>query len=515
MPRSLAVYAVGSLRGEGGGRLKFLVDTNILIAIEPVQTALEPTARVAAEFIGMALAAGHAVVRHEAQEADRARDRDPDRSRARDVLYQKYPKLGRSRSLPAVQAELGSPAEGSNDWVDNQLLIAVKAEAVDILVTEDQGVHSKAGRIGISGQVLTATDARDMLVALLPSPPAPLPAIEWISAAQLEPDPIFDSVRADYPGFDGWLATCRKEGRDTCVIRAPDGSYAAVSILTSKSKKFDIRAKWLKICQFKVADEFRGHRYGELLLKAVFDYRLRHGFDAAYVTVFDKYDGLVRLLKEFGFEEFAARTGPGELILTKLFRPTAEDLASLDPLAYHVTFGPPALKLAPEDTFVIPIRPEYHRVLFPEAETGFATPQLSFGFAQPRTDHPFGNAIRKAYLCRAPSNQLGPGSTILFYRSVDRRALTVLGVVEQAVRLSTAEEIARVVSNRTVYTLQQIEHMTAKGELLVILFRQDRVLSKPIALAECVRSQLLSSWPMSITAVHRSGFPWLSSRIDG
>ena len=491
------VYAVGIFRGRVA-RLKFLVDTNILIAIEPVQTALEPTARAAAEFVGMASAAGYSVVRHEAQEADRARDRDTERSRARDVLYRKYPKLGRVRALPDVEAALGSPAENTNDWVDNQLLIAVKAEAVDFLVTEDQGVHSKAVRLGIAGQVLTATDARDMLVALLPSPPAPLPSIEWITAAQLEPDPIFDSVRADYSGFDEWL-----------VIRGPSGSYAAVSILTSKDKKFDIRAKWLKICQFKVADDFRGHRYGELLLKAVFDYRLRHGFDAAYVTVFDKYDGLIRLLKEFGFEEHLSRTGVGEVILIKRFRP------SLDPLAFHVRFGPPAVKLDPDQTFAIPIRPEYHRVLFPEAEIGFATPQLSFGFAQPKGDHPFGNAIRKAYLCRSPSNQLAPGSTILFYRSADLRALTVVGVVERAVRLNTSDEIARMVGNRTVYTLEQIEAMTTTGPVLVILFRQDRILARPLTLAECSRSQLLSSWPMSITAVHRSGLPWLSSKIAG
>ena len=78
--------------------MKFLVDTNILIAIEPVQTELEPTARVASDFIGMALTAGHNVVRHEAQEADRARDRDVDRSRAREVLFNKYPRLGASSS---------------------------------------------------------------------------------------------------------------------------------------------------------------------------------------------------------------------------------------------------------------------------------------------------------------------------------------------------------------------------------------------------------------------------------
>jgi GNAT superfamily N-acetyltransferase len=429
------------------------------------------------------------------------------------VLFRKYPRLGAVRVLPDTEAELGSPAQGSNDWVDNQLLVAVKAGAVDFLVTEDQGVHRKAARIGIADLVLTAADARQMLATLVPGPPASLPSIEWISAAEIDDDPIFDSVREDYPDFDEWLATCRKEGRDTCVIHAPDGSYAAISILTPKDKKFGVRAKWLKICQLKVADPYRGRRYGELLLKAVFDYRLRHGFDAAYLTVFDKYDGLIRLLKAYGFDEFEGRSDRGEMILTKPFRPTASDLATLDPLTYHVRFGPPALKPAIDRTYVIPIRPEYHRSLFPEAERRPGAPQLSFGFAEPDVDHPFGNAIRKAYLCHSPSNQLVAGSTIVFYRSEDLHALTVVGVVEQTARLETADEITRMVGNRTVYSLKQIEHMAAEGPVLVILFRQDRVLGEPISLAECTQRQLLSSWPMSITAVRRSGFEWLSSKI--
>jgi hypothetical protein len=231
--------------------------------------------------------------------------------------------------------------------------------------------------------------------------------------------------------------------------------------------------------------------------------------------VFEKYDGLTRLLKMYGFDDLDSRTRRGELIVSKSFRPAATEATAIDALTYHVRYGPPALKLDPEQTFAIPIRPEYHRLLFPEAEWQVRGPQLSFEFAEPDVDHPFGNAIRKAYLCHSPSNQLVAGSTIVFYRSEDLQSLTVVGVVEQAARLETADQITRMVGNRTVYTLEQIEHMAAEGPVLVILFRQDRVLSEPISLAECTQRQLLSSWPMSITAVRRSGFEWLSSKIVG
>jgi hypothetical protein len=44
------LFMLRAFSWEGVARLKFLVDTNILIAIEPVQTELEPTARVATEL---------------------------------------------------------------------------------------------------------------------------------------------------------------------------------------------------------------------------------------------------------------------------------------------------------------------------------------------------------------------------------------------------------------------------------------------------------------------------------
>ena len=42
----------------------------------------------------------------------------------------------------------------------------------------------------------------------------------------------------------------------------------------------------LKLSTFKVADEYRGTRYGELLLKAVFAHIARDHDDHAWVTVF-------------------------------------------------------------------------------------------------------------------------------------------------------------------------------------------------------------------------------------
>jgi len=41
--------------------------------------------------------------------------------------------------------------------------------------------------------------------------------------------------------------------------------------------------------------------------------------------------------------------------------------------------------------------------------------------------HPFGNALRKAYLCHASTRRLEPGAPLLFYRSKDEKAVFVVG----------------------------------------------------------------------------------------
>jgi GNAT superfamily N-acetyltransferase len=489
--------------------MKILVDTNVLIALEPVGSDLEPLTLIAAEFLGLAAAGGHLVVRHSAQDVDRANDRNEARRRARDVLLAKYPLLPKVRSMPPeLEAVLGSYLLGSNDWVDNQLIGALEANAVDFLVTEDAGIHRKGRRAGLGDRIFRVADVRDMLRTFLDEPPPAPPAVRWMRATEIqERDPIFDSVRADYDDFDRWLAKCRVETRDVAIIEDEAGAYAAVCIVTRKSDKFATHGRFLKVCQFKVDDRYRGRRYGELLLKAMFEYRRTNGYDFAYVTAFERQDGLIRLFEDFGFSRWVERSPRGEVVLVKGFRASETDRETTTPLDFHVRFGPPALNPDPRQTFVVPIQPEFHRLLFPDAES-----QLSLGLRLDELDRPFGNSLRKAYLCHAQVRALAPGATLLFYRSHDLKALTCVGVVERSSREDDVTEIARIVGKRTVYSYQQIEELAAKP-VLTILFRQDRILEVPIPLADMVQAQLLSAHPQSITTIKEEGFQWMMGRI--
>ena len=105
-------------------------------------------------------------------------------------------------------------------------------------------------------------------------------------------DPIFESVRADYPGFDEWFDKCRRQHRD-CWVLEIDGEIAGLVIHKRETRAEagtkGLGPKILKICTFKVRDEFQGEKFGELLLKQVLWFGQQNKYDLTYVTAFSKH----------------------------------------------------------------------------------------------------------------------------------------------------------------------------------------------------------------------------------
>ena len=94
--------------------------------------------------------------------------------------------------------------------------------------------------------------------------------------------------------------------------------------------------------QVQVAIESAGFRLGELLLKAVFQYARNRKFHSLYVTVFERHEGLVALMQDFGFVEHDARTGLGELVLVKRLNSESSDCSAMD---HHLLYGPGAVRI--------------------------------------------------------------------------------------------------------------------------------------------------------------------------
>lgn len=491
--------------------MKFLLDTNVLIPLEPTRAGdLEPTTPAALELVRLARETGQDVYLHPASREDLARDTDEERRTLREVRLQQYPRLPDPPGMsPRVEGTLGVVDRTSNHHVDHLLLSAVDAEAVDCLITEDGQLRRKAVRLGLADRVLSLPDALATLRALFPSLPTPPPAVEATYAHALDSaDPIFESFRSDYGAgvFDDWLTRCKRKHRHTWIVRR-EGAIAAFSIVKDEDEADvpgSLNGKVLKLCSFKVAEGSRGFRYGELLLKSVFGYALANAHDWVYVTVFPRHEQLTGLFEDFGFRTIDERSALGEIILVKPMAPSLE-AAPADAVVYHRRFGPHHFRPRPDSTFVIPIQPRYHSLLFPEAET---QGQLFQG------QNAFGNSLRKAYLCNATTRAIEPGSVLLFYRSQQRQAITVVGVAEDTSVSRSPTEISVRVARRTVYSLEEIEELCRTGEVLAIRFRQARILATPVALEDLLQHEVLRAPPQSIVRLRDEGAEWVQGQIE-
>jgi len=502
--------------------MNILIDTNIVISLEPTRPDdLELGARVATELVRLVGVGGHRIFIHPESLRELAGDKDPRRRAMRGTLLGKYHQLDPPPLMaPELGEIIGEVDPASHDQVDYLMLSAVLAAAVEFLVTGDGGILSKASRLGIGDRVLTVEDAVAFLESLEGRTPQPPPAVILTKAYTLDQtDPILDSFREDYGAeFDGWLTKCKLEQRPTWVIRDRERSFlSAVCIIKKLDDELRLGGPTLKICSLKVADERQGRRYGELLLKTLFLYLFENRYHYAFVTVFERHAELIALLEDFGFRRHEPDTGLGERVYVKALHASATERDAIGPLEYHVRFGPPALKLVEDRVFLVPIQPRYHKLLFPDAEPP-PEPEAQLRLPLdlvPLEPRPFGNALRKAYLSNSPSRQLVPGATLLFYRSGDHQGVTCIGVVEQTLVSRDPVGVAAFVGQRTVYSLGDITGLCGRGEVVAVLFRQDRLLPTPLASDELVFKGVARRAPQSISRVPPEVIPWLSHRIGG
>jgi len=488
--------------------MKFLIDTNIFIPLEPTRLSeVEGGTTKATKFAQLIAIAGHQLYVHPAGREDLRQDIDKERRNLREILFNKYPLLPEPPPISSHLASvLGHPEPDSNDWADHQLIAALSGNATDFLVTEDRSLRKKAARLGLEGRVTTINEAISIVQDLFEKHPPTPPAVRDVKAHALdESDPIFQSFREDYSGFDDWLIKCKLEHRQALLIEGKD-SYLAAFCIIKKENSFalGLKGRVLKICSFKVSEEYNGFRYGELLLKTIFNHAIVNRYDWIYITMFEKYGDLINLLEDFGFQNMNMKTEIGEPIFSKPMSFSKKDQDSFDPLSFNVRYGPFALKVKGIHAYIVPIKPRYHRLLFPELEKQL---ELQPGY------HPFGNSIRKAYLSNALIRTITPGSNIFFYRSSDVHSVMSIGVVESTLVSSSPTEIARYVGKRTVYTFSEIEKI-CQNEVLAILFRQSRILELPINLRELKENGALAAAPQSIVTIPKEVLDWIQFRIN-
>lgn len=488
-------------------RLRFLLDTNILIPLQDSMVVLQPSLT---NFVRLCNVHGHQLLYHPASVEDIRRDSNEARRNRTLARLGQYTRLQAGAACP-----WNTPQTSANDACDNEILYALERNAAHALLTEDQGLHRKARERGLSDRVYFIQSADDWLRRLHEPGQVQLPNIHDVELHTLTDQlagTFFDSIRADYPGFDDWFRRKAMEGRRAWIYR--DSASQGIAAICIYAVQVDeqitddgriLEGDALKLCTFKVGDAVRGRKIGELFLRAAFQFATRHRCESIFVHANDEQQThLTNLIEDFGFRYAGNYQEDGVYVKAHPIHPPA---LQMDPFEYVRLYYPHYMGGIDVQKFLVPIQPQFHDILFPDfQEPGHALPE----------GHPqrhISNAIKLAYLCHTPSKQPRPGDVVLFYRSRDMRAVTTLGVIESYEWSRSADEIARIVSRRTVYSDRQIEEM-ARTETKVMLFRLVRHFENPVQYANLRRLRVVGGPIQSITNISDESFSRILRATD-
>ncbi len=396
-----------------------------------------------------------------------------------------------------------------NDYVDNYVAYAVYKDAVDFLVTEDRGIHKKAGRLGIKDRVLSIDEALEIFEASQSDEKVKHPpALKEDFVYNLDiKDPFFAPLKEAYGKieFEKWFKKISREGRKCWVYFKDDGTIGALLIYKVENEPIDdaepiLPAKnRLKLCTFKA--DYLGHKIGELFIKLAVEYAIKKNLTEIYLTHFTKpEDHLTDLITEYGFHKVAKNRRGEEVYIKELFT-DKERLKALDPREVSKAYWPSYYDGKGIKKFVIPIRPEYHDRLFIESK-GRQT-KLDEHVGEFIVE---GNTIKKAYLCHSKIAKIHNGDILLFYRSQDRQEITSVGVAEKVyLNQRNAGKILGIVSKRTVYTMKEINDMT-KQPTMVILFTWHYNFPHPLKLGTLKKLGVLKGAPQSIGQISHTNY---------
>jgi L-amino acid N-acyltransferase YncA/predicted nucleic acid-binding protein len=493
------------LAGIGKARIKmrFLLDTNILIPLEDSQLPLKESL---ANFVRLANSNGHELIYHPASEDDIKRDTNEARRQKTLQRLKQYSRLNITSACPWNKNET-TP----NDKADNEILYAIHCEAAHALITEDQGIHRKAKELGINDRVYNIQTAEDWLSRLYELIPVQLPDVQEISLHNLVPilnSEFFDSLRDGYEGFNDWFRKKAREGIKAWVVWEADNVLGAICIHDIQTDEkitetgLVLNGDALKLSTFKVARTMRGKKTGELFLKAAFRYATANKYQNIFIHgELEKHSYLFNLLEDFGFEAVGQHPNSSgrDIVYLKEHPTIAPAYQNIEPFNYLKKYFPHFQSHEKINKYIVPICPAYHNILFPD-----------FIGRQPTLFQPenkAGNAIKQAYLCHAQSNSIKAGDIVLFYRSEDEKSITSIGVVEDYRSSNDPVFIAQLVSRRTVYNMEDIEEMIKKNpKTKAMLFRIVYHLENPVPFHVLKANNLVKGAIQSIQSINHQKF---------
>lgn len=376
------------------------------------------------------------------------------------IKMDSYEQLLTIAPMSAVVKEVSDRYDvNENDRNDSVLLNEVYNYRVDILISEDKKIHTKAQEIGVSDRVYKINSFLEKVYAENPG----LVGYQVLSVQQKLfgelslADPFFDSLKEDYNGFEKWFNSKSNEKAYVTINEENNMllSFLYIKVEQSSEPYSDIQPsfepkKRLKIGTFKVVSN--GVKLGERFLKIIFDNALVQKVEEIYVTIFNKRDEqrrLIALLEEFGFKLHGTKGQDGEFVYARDFTP------HFNPQNPKETF--PFIGLQ-QNIFLIPIYPGYHTDLLPDSFLRTESPR-DF-----KEHEPHRNAISKVYISRSIERNIKKGDLIIFYRTADKGSayytsvITTIAIAEDKIDgIKSEEEFIEKCRKRSVFSDEELK----------------------------------------------------------
>ena len=302
-----------------------------------------------------------------------------------------------------------------NDKNDTLILNEVFCDRVDILISEDKKIHTKAEMLGISKKVFNIQQFLEQATSENPDlVNYKVLAVKKADFAEVDiRDSFFDSFRNDYtiPPFNSWF---NKKADEPCYVCYSDDNLTAflyIKIEHENENYSEItpgfqKKKRLKIGTLKVASN--GYKIGERFLKIIFDNANQYKVDEIYVTLFKhrpEQEQLIEMLEEWGFTYYGIKSteNGNELVYIRQFGKTQP--ANIQNPKFTFPFFS-----RNTDKYIIKIEPQYHTELFPDS---INTREDKSKYTE---NEPHRNRISKVYISHSQDRHLKSGDIILIYR---------------------------------------------------------------------------------------------------
>lgn len=290
-------------------------------------------------------------------------------------------------------------------------------------------------------------------------------------------DTFFQSLRNDYPGFDDWF---KRKGNEYAYVQYENNTIIGFLYLkTEEGLVEDVSPnicanKILKVGTFKI--EAHGTKMGEQFIRIITDYAINNNVDVCYVTIYQKHEALIDLVKQFGFELYGTKgTGSAkENVYLKQMKKMCGDINKDFPLA-NINAG---------RKYLLSIYPQYHSILFPDSILTTENKDII-------TDVSYTNSIHKIYVCTMDQvGNLRYGDKVVVYRTAEygrsaeytavATSICVVEDVKSQNEFRTFEEFYNYASKYSVFDKNDLNKWYNRGGCKAIKMTYNEALVKRI-----------------------------------